>query len=75
MKANIDSLIWRCRGGCLFNTAKELQCNLMDGRGPSDLEPIVSCLATSPHVEHVNSDLKTGPNSGVITGAQYLLVE
>lgn len=42
---------------------------------PLELELTVSCSATSPHVEHVNSDLKTGPNSGVITGAQYILVE
>lgn len=62
-------------GKMSFQYSEGATVHLMDGRGPSELEPIVSCLTTSPHVEHVNSDLKTGPSSGVITGAQYLLAE
>lgn len=73
-KANTGSLIG-VSGKMSFQHSKGATMQYHGQERPLELEPTLSCSTTSPHDEHVNSNLKTGPNSGVITGAQHVLVE
>ena len=65
-------------GRCIFNYIQQRSDSVISQRGEASLaqEPTGFCSAASPQAEHLISYLEDWfPHSGVITGAQYMLME